>query len=83
LLLRAVALSLSVFAPSAAVSRPSAATTVTFATRRTHGSQPLHLRHFSSISRASRHAKMSIQRIAPVFLPVISAGNLQIVQFVP
>jgi hypothetical protein len=34
----------------------------------------------SGISRGSRHAKVSIQRIAPVFSPVISAGNLHKLQ---
>ncbi|MBA3870944.1 MAG: hypothetical protein H0X30_17515 [Anaerolineae bacterium] len=32
------------------------------------------------ISRASRHAKMSIQRIAPSHPPAISAEKMQIVQ---
>jgi hypothetical protein len=50
--------------------------------RRTYESKPLRLCHFSAISRASRHAKMSIQRIAPVEPPVISADELHNLQFV-
>ncbi len=44
-------------------------------TRRTHVSYPLHLCHFSGISRASRHAKMSIWRFLGGDSPVISADN--------
>jgi hypothetical protein len=45
-------------------------------------SQPLHLCHFSGISRTSRQHKMTIQRLAPSQPPAISAGNMQNVQFV-
>jgi hypothetical protein len=34
----------------------------------------------SGISRANRHSKLSIQRLAPSNPPVISAGNMQILQ---
>ncbi|MBI1280683.1 MAG: hypothetical protein GC179_21345 [Anaerolineaceae bacterium] len=37
----------------------------------------------SSISRATCRHKMSIQRLAPVFPPVISADNRHKLQFVP
>jgi hypothetical protein len=50
------------------------------AQRRTYGSISLHLCHFSDISRASRHTKVSIQRIYLCFPPAISAGNLQKLQ---
>jgi len=52
----------------------------TFATRRTYGNYPLQLRHFSGLSRASRHAKMLIQRFLPRFPPDISAEVMQFVQ---
>jgi hypothetical protein len=42
-----------------------------------YGSNPLHLCHFSSISRASRRAKLSIQRFLGCFPPVISAEVMQ------
>jgi len=41
--------------------------------------QSAELRHFSAISRASRHTKMSIQRFLGSFPPVISADKLQFV----
>ena len=50
-------------------------------TRWQQPSQPLKLCHFSASSRASRRAKLSIQRHPPVFPPVISADKMQIVQF--
>jgi len=62
---------------SGARSLISAATVPTFTTRQTHGNYPLQLRHFSGISRASRHAKMSIQRHRGSVPPVISVGNMQ------
>ncbi len=65
------------FAFSADYSRVIAATTPPIATRRTQGNMPLHLRHFSGISRANRRAKMSIQRTYGSFPPVISAGNMR------
>jgi hypothetical protein len=68
------------FAFSATSSCPSAAATVTIATRWYPPVYPPHLRHFSGSSRDSRHAKMSIQRLAPSHPPVISADLLQIVQ---
>jgi len=40
-------------------------------------SHPLHWCHFSGISRATRRTKMSIQWIAPLFPPAISAEVLQ------
>src|SRR5689334_4847232 len=46
-------------------------TTITW--RRTYGRHSLHLCYFGSISRATRRAKMSIRRLAPVFPPVNSA----------
>jgi hypothetical protein len=68
------------FAFSADYSRLSAATTPESATRRTHGSQSLHLCHFSGLGRASRVAKMSIQRMLTGFPPLISAEFMQFVQ---
>jgi hypothetical protein len=62
---------------SADCSRPSAATTLAFFTRRPYVSHSRHLSHFSGISRAICHTKMSIQRIAPVFPSVIPADKLQ------
>jgi len=44
------------------------------------GRHPLHLRHFSGNSRASRRHKMSIQRLAPLYPPVISADEMQNLQ---
>jgi hypothetical protein len=41
---------------------------------------PLHMCHFSGSSRASRWHKMTIQRMSPSHLPVISAGILQIMR---
>src|SRR4051812_14857642 len=40
-------------------------------------SHPPKVCHFSAISRTSRRHKMSIQRLAPVFPPAISADKLQ------
>ncbi len=68
------------FAVSAAHSLTLAATTPQIAQRRTHPTNPLQLRHFSEISRASRCTKLSIQRIAPSNPPLISAGIMQNLQ---
>jgi hypothetical protein len=68
------------FAFSADHSLISAATAQTFATRRTHASQPLQLRQFSGISRASRQPRMSIRWHYGSVPPVISADKLQIMQ---
>ncbi len=64
------------FAYSAASSFTSAATALPIVQRRTYGSHPLQLRHFSSSSRAPRGIKMSIQRHYGSVPPVISADNL-------
>ena len=64
------------FAFSAARSHISAATTPQYAQRRIHPTNPLHLCHFSGISRSSRRAKMTIQRLAPSKPPAISADEL-------
>jgi hypothetical protein len=68
------------FARSAECSRPTAAAAPQMAQRRIHATNPLHLCHFSDISRANRHAKMSIQRFLPCFPPVISAALMQFLQ---
>ncbi len=65
---------------SAGYSRQSAATTPQIAQRREAPTSPLQLCYFSGFSRASRHAKVTIQRIAPVFPPAISAEVLRISQ---
>jgi hypothetical protein len=50
--------------------------TAQIAQRWQYGSFPPDLRQFSGISRASRQSKLSIQRLAPVNPPVISADVL-------
>ena len=68
------------FAFSAAHSHPSAKPTMPIVQRRSSPSHPLHLCHFSGISRANRHVKVSIQRITPSLPPIISAGIMQNLQ---
>ncbi|MBI1280462.1 MAG: hypothetical protein GC179_20235 [Anaerolineaceae bacterium] len=69
-------------ARSATSSRLSAATTSQIAQRWHHGSNPLHLRHFSAISRTNRRHKMSIQRLLSRFPPDNSAEVMQFLQHI-
>jgi hypothetical protein len=68
------------FACSAVHSLTSAATALPFAPRRTYGSHPRLLRHFSGISRSSRGGEVSIQRFLGSVPPVNSAGIMQNLQ---
>lgn len=59
----------------------SAATALPIVQRRPYRSHPLQLRRFSTISRATRHAKVSIQRYYGSVPPVISADYRHKLQF--
>lgn len=74
--------SLFAFARSAEYSLASANSALAIVQRWNQASQPLHVCHFGSLSRATRHAKMSIRRFLGGFPPAISADKLHSLQFV-
>jgi hypothetical protein len=67
----------ALFALSADRSLTPANANAQIAQRQYEPNQPLHLCHFSALSRTSRRHKMSIRRLLPCFPPVISAGNMR------